>query len=230
MALLAFAADLPVRVLAVIGAGALGAFLIAAVVQVAVKLAFGQKVPQWPLWGIRVLGGVACVWLVAMWLFGGGGGGIGGSGGLGVGGGSTSEKDKEHTASEKSDKDRGKPKDDKGKVDTTPASESETLRVEVLGDAPLKKLAKGSNFDASKRYRVVGESSLRTLDEVQKVVRERREHKAPLKQLEVVLYLDSPDRGRPQVASLVDWANDLDEQRGKLQITFSEKNRYAPLE
>jgi hypothetical protein len=226
--LLAYSADLPIRVLAVIGAGALGAFVIAGVIQIAVKAMFGQKLPPWPVWGLRALGGIACLWIAGLWLFGGGGGGIGGTGGTGVGGsGWPREKEKERTSIEKSDKE--KEKDGKGKADK-PAGEMETIRVEVLGDAPLKKLAKGANFDMSKRYRLAGDMNLRTLDEVQKVIRNRREEKPPLKQLEVVLYLDSPERGRPQVASLVEWANDLDEQRGKLLITFSEKNTYAPVE
>lgn len=220
--------DLPVRILAVIGAAAAGALVLTAVLQLLVKVLFRQKLPPWPIWGIRVLGGVLCGWLVALWLFGGGGGGIGGGGGFGLGAGPSTEKDKDRTVSEKSDKD--KDKEGKAKKEPPPVTEKETLRVEVLGDAPLKKIAKSANFDGGKRYRLAGEANLRTLEEVKNVIRKRREEKPSLKQLEVVLYLDSPERQRPQVAMLHDWATDLDEQGGKLLITFSEMNRYAPLE
>jgi hypothetical protein len=221
--MLAFSADLPVRVLAVIGAFAAGALLIAGCCQVFAKLMFGQKLPQWPLWILRVLGGVACGWLVALWLFGGGGGGIGGVGGDSLGSGTSSANDKDESAAKKAEK-----KDGKEKSEDPPGAPNETLTVEVLGDEPLKKLAKG---DTSKRYRVVGEQGLRSLEEVRNLIRTRRDKGPPLRRLEVVLYLDSPDRQGSQVASLVEWANDL-EEKGKrwLRVDFSERDRYAPVQ
>lgn len=224
---LAFTADLPVRFLAVIGAAAAGALLISGCCQVVVKLLFGQKLPPWPLWGLRVLGGVACGWLVALWLFGGGGGGIGGEGGYSLGGGGSATSDKDPSASIKSEKKR----DEKDNSDGPTAAPSETLTVEVLGDSPLKKVAKSETFDRSKRYRVAGEPGLRSLEEVRKRILGRREAGPPLKRLEVVLYLDSPDRQGSPVAELVGWANDL-EEKGKrwLRVDFSERDRYAPVE
>ncbi|MFO0845821.1 MAG: hypothetical protein U0797_26135 [Gemmataceae bacterium] len=224
---LAFTADLPVRFLAVIGAAAAGALLISGCCQVVVKLLFGQRLPPWPLWGVRVLGGVACGWLVALWLFGGGGGGIGGEGGFSLGGGSPATSDKDSSASKKAEK----KKDDKDKSDEPAAAPSETLAVEVLGDSPLKKLSKAETFDRGKRYRAAGEPGLRSLEEVKKLILGRREAGPPLKRLEVVLYLDSPDRQGAPVAELVAWANDLEEKGKKwLRVDFSERDRYAPVE
>ena len=47
---LGFDSEAPTRVLAVIGAGAVGAFGIGALVQLLVRVAFAQKIPRWPIW------------------------------------------------------------------------------------------------------------------------------------------------------------------------------------
>jgi hypothetical protein len=219
LTLWAFNSELPAHVLAVIGAAAVGAFLVGWLAQVAASLLFGQKVPRWPLWIVRALGGVCAGWLVALWLFGGGGGGLGGEGGFGLGG---PGKGKEQTAATSD----GEKKEKKEAV--TPPGEGDTLRIEVLGDAPLKQIAKAGTFDAARRYRVAGERDLRTLDEVKELIRRRKES---LARLEIVVYRDSPARDRPQVAELVGWARDLENGgKGRLKVDFLEPDRYAPLE
>jgi hypothetical protein len=100
----------------------------------------------------------------------------------------------------------------------------------VLGDAPLKKIAKGTSFDASKRYRLVGEPGLRTIEEVQQIIRQGRERKPPLVRLEIIVYLDSPARDRPQVAALAEWVRDLgDPNKGRIRVDYSEPEMEAPV-
>jgi hypothetical protein len=219
-----YASDMPVKLLAVLGAAAAGGFFVTAGMQFFVKATFGQKVPPWPTWAVRILSAVLFGWMVTRWLFRGEGGT--GFFGSGTGTGTSSENDKAYPGSKKADK-----KDAKDKADEPPVTASETITVEVLGDEPLRKLAKSETFDGGKRYRVAGQPGLRSLEEVRKLVLGRRDAKPPLKRLELVLYLDSPDRQGAQVASLVEWANDLEEKGKKwLRVDLSEKDRYAPLE
>jgi hypothetical protein len=162
-------------------------------------------------------------------VFGGGGGGIGGEGGWGLGSGKGTGQEKEGADKfVKADGDKDK---DKSKKQQPPAAEMETLHIEVLGDAPLKKIAKDGAIDPGKRYRVAGETELRTLPEVQDIVRRRRRGTPPLKRLDIILYQDSPARERPQVANLADWASDLEETAsGRLMVDFAVTDRYAPVE
>jgi hypothetical protein len=216
----AIGSDLPVRVLAVVGAAAIGAFLLSWLVQVLCSVAFGQKLPPWPRWGLRVLGGVAAGWLVALWLFGGGGGGLGGEGGFGLGAGTG--KGKEMTGAVTSADEK------KEKKEEAAPSQGATLPIEVLGDAPLKVMAKSGNFDPTRRYRVAGERQLRTLAEVKELIRQR---KSSLARLEVILYRDSPARDTRQVAELVTWAGDVDTGgKDRLKVDFSMLDSYAPKE
>jgi hypothetical protein len=225
MIVIGLGSDLPVRVLAVVGGACLGAFVVGWLAQVLARLAFNQKVPPWPLWAVRLLGGLVCGWLVWLWLFGGGGGGIGGPGGWWGGGQGKGEADKGKPKEERPEKDKDRKKDKDKSFSPVPPDES--LRVEVLGDAPLKKLE--GKFDPHRRYRVGREARLLTLEEVQARVRKRRAGKPPLRRLEVVLYKDSPARDRPQVAALVRWAEDLDGSE-RLRVDFSEPEQDAPLE
>jgi hypothetical protein len=208
--------SLPVKVLAAIGGATVGALLLGWVVQLVVKLAFVQKVPPWALWPIRLLGGVACgllVWSLfggtGGWLFGGGGG----PGGDGA--------DKDKTKEQRREKDRGKEKGKaEGKRDTSPARPGSKLSVEVLGDADLKRIA-GSKFDPKKRYRIQGQPGLLNLAEVQKVIRERHEGKPPLREVDVVLYKDSPARDKEQVKALADYAGDLGGKEDRIKVNYS---------
>ena len=210
--------NLPVKLLAVVGSAAVGAFAVGWVIQLTAA-SFGQKVPRTPLWILRGLGGLAVGWLVVkLWLFAGGGGGFGGPGGMGIGAGEGTGGVQKADDVKKNDK----------KEKETPQGEGDTLRVEVLGDEPLKKLAKSANFDAARRYRLSGERDLRTLDEVKDLIRQRR---SALARVEIILYKDSPTDNRPQVADLAAWARDLDnEGKGRLKVDFSEPDRYAPVQ
>ncbi len=219
--------DLPVRALAVVGGACLGAFLLGWLAQVLAKLAFNQKVPPWPLWAVRLLGGLACGWLVWLWLFGGGGGGIGGAGGWWGGGQGKGEADKGKPKEERPEKDKDRKKEkDNGSAPVPPA---ESLRIEVLGDAPLKK--RDSKTDTRRRYRVAGEMKLLTLEELKALILKRRAGKPPLRRLEVVLYTDSPDSRTLPVVGLVDWAKDFTDKEGKpLRVDMSLREQDAPQE
>ena len=225
--------DLPIKVLAVVGAAALGALLLGLLVQLVVKLSFAQRVPPWVLWIIRVLGGVLSGWLVALWLFGVGGGGGGSGGGVWPFGGPGKSdgnlpKDQRKDEKKKGEKEKGK---DREKKITPPILPSQELIFEVLGDDDLKKIG-GDKFDSLKRYRVPGRPRLLTLAQAKELIFERREAKPALRQLKVVLYRDSPAADKQQVTALVDYAKDLggkDEE--KLNVTFSvHRDQDAPVD
>jgi len=228
--------DLPVNVLAVIGAFTVGGFLGGWVFALVAKAAFNQKVPNWLAWAVRLLSGLVAAWLVGAWLFGPGGGG-GGGGGLWPGGSGTA-KDKD-TKADKDGKGEKKPApvvpkdkdpDDKGKTDGPGIGSGETLRVEVLGDGPLQILAREGKMNPEKRYRVAdAPTALRTLEEIRKLILQRRSQTPPLRQLVVIIYSDSPDKDTPYVKDLVLWAKDLDDTGGHLLVEYTEPSRAAPL-
>jgi hypothetical protein len=226
-----FDASLPVRVLAAIGGGAVGGLLLGVLVHVVVKLTFKQVLPGGVMWLVRALGGVACGLLVWSLL---GGGGLG----LGLGGGGDSGKDKgsaddkgkarKERKEKKEEKEKNK---DRGKKDSGPTPPGQELRVEVLGSEDLKKIA-GDKFDPRKRYRVPGQAQLLSLEEVKKLIFERREKKPPLRELNVVLYRNSPAQDKEQVTDLVGYAEDLGGKDGeKLKVSYSvHRDQDAPRE
>ena len=218
--------DVLVRCLAVAGAAALGGILIGLLSQLIVKATTTRKLPPWPLNTIRVLGAVASGWLVALWLFGGGGPGIGGTGGWGFGSGSgRGEGDKQLAEKDKDGKDKGA----QGKDSTTPVPADESLRVEVLGDPALMRIA-GTNFHPARCYRVAGAGGgkLLTLAEVKEAIMQRQS--PPLRRLVLVLYTDSPEKQVGRVEVLKSWADDLVVRgtKDKLRVDFSEPDEAAP--
>ncbi|HEY7309587.1 MAG TPA: hypothetical protein VH643_09550 [Gemmataceae bacterium] len=211
--------DSVVKILAVVGGGVVGGVGIGFLAQLLVRAFTTKKLPPWPVLTVRLLGGVICGWLVALWLFGGGGAGIGGMGGWGFGSGSgKGDGEKTTEVSKKDDKDK------KSNGEATPPAE-ETLRIEVLGKDTLKK----ADMDASRCYRVeIGEGSrLLTMDEVKEAVRKRQAKEPPLRRIEIVLYKDSPDERVPLVSRLRAWAGDLN--NGKMKVDISQPDANAPL-
>lgn len=89
------------------------------------------------------------------------------------------------------------------------AAPGEALRIEVLGDGPLRKIAKGGAFDRASRYRVEGVKKLLTLAEVKEHVRRLQKGKPPLKRVEAIVYRDSPAPALPPVKDLTDWLEGL---------------------
>ena len=185
------------KVLAVAGGAALGALLLGFLTQLLCRALTTRKVPRGLLFVIRLLGAVVCGWLVALWVFGGGGGGLGGPGGSGLGAGAGKGTQQAANDAEKN-RGAGRKSDDS----------SAALRVEVLGDAALKRVAAGKPMDPNRCYRVEGREGLLTLPEVEQFIEQRRTS-AGLRRLDVILYNDSPDPNVPYVSRLVEWARNL---------------------
>src|SRR5262249_16507297 len=72
--------DVVVRILAVVGGGVLGGLGLGLLAQLLARAFTTKKLPRGPALVVRLLSGVICGWLIALWLFGGGGAGIGGVG------------------------------------------------------------------------------------------------------------------------------------------------------
>jgi hypothetical protein len=166
---------------------------------------------------IRLLGAVVCGWLVALWVFGGGGGGLGGPGGSGFGAGAG--KGTQSTPEPEKNGDEGK----------RPQESSATVRVEVLGDAALKRVADGKPVDPDRRYRVEGKEGLLTLPEVEQLI-ERRATSAGSRRLDVVLYNDSPAPNVPYVSRLIEWARNLPiENNEAMKVDVVLRDKDAPV-
>ena len=190
--------NLPVNILAVIGAFALGGFLGGWAISLTAKFAFNQRVPNWLAWTMRLLIGLVAGWVAWLCLFGTGGGGLGGSGwGMG-GGGNGNSKDRAAEKDDKSAKDTKPPEpeetpkpkdpDSKPKKDGPGIGSGETIRVEVLGDVTLEQLAGGGKANLDKRYRIAdAPRTLHTFGEIKDLIRERRSQTPPLSKLVVII-------------------------------------------
>ena len=174
--------------------------------------------PRWAVTMLRLLGGVSSGWL-ALLLFSGGGGGLGGPGGTHVGGNgenaAVSAKEKSHTSQRI--------------VDSTHAVE--TLEVEVLGEATLKKIEPG--LDLSHRYRIRTNDGpkLLTLKETETFIKERGSQAPVLEAVRIVLYDDSPDKTVKRVSDLSDWVCTLRVAGSErlLVPSYDQKSEKAPL-
>jgi hypothetical protein len=221
-------ANLLVKVLAAVGGAALGALLIGWLVQLIAKLAFAQKVRGWPLAIVRTVGGVACGLLV--WsLLGpslGPGKGPGQGAGKGPGEGNRTEQPSDNGTSRGSDTNTSANTQTKG----------QTLVVEVLGDDPLREIARkqGVVFDSlrERRYRIVegGKKVLKTRQEVEKIIKERRQSESdPLVALTIKVYKDSPARDT-WVVPLEQSAAKLGTREKPLKVTQEIEASDAPLD
>jgi hypothetical protein len=191
--------DVAVRVLAVIGGGAGGGLALGLLAQLLLRALSIRNSPRWSLGTIRLLGGVICGWLVALWLFGGGGPGIGGSGGFSLGSGSGSgETPKKGPKSENENSGKS------GDESKTP--DEQTLRIEVLGANALKNADK----DASHCYRLDKQEGAHYLSfaEVKDEILHRQQQQPPLRLIQIVLYKDSPDDNRPVVSQVKNWSRE----------------------
>lgn len=227
MSLPAIGMDFPIRLLAVIGAFALGMAAFGWGLRFASTFFFRQKIPGWAHWTTRTMGGVTLGWLAWLWLFGGGGAGVGGTGGMGVGTGPGSPQEpvaykSKQDPNQAISKSNGKEKS---------GLETVVFRVEVLGDSTLKAKARADTFEPTRRYRIPGQNQLLTLEEIRQRIRQALADQQPPQRLEVILYRDSPDRHRPQVSSLVEWAAEQAEPGKKgLDVDYFEKESAAPID
>ena len=62
------------------------------------------------------------------------------------------------------------------------------------------------------------------------LIRQRRAGKPGVKRLKIILYDDSPADDLQQVKLLEDWARELPEEGGKLEVELSGINRNAPVD
>jgi hypothetical protein len=208
-----------VKILAVVGGGVLGGFGLSLLAQLLAKALTTKKLPPWPTVIVRVLGGVICGWLVYIWLFGGGGPGIGGMGGWFSGSG-TGRGEGEKTTTTAKKEGEGKKTNGEAK-----SPSDQTLRIEVLGQEPLKK----ADVKGLRCYRLdVGDGPhYWTFTEVKEAVNKRRRQEPPLRRIEIVLYKDSPDEQVPLVSQLKAWAGELDD--GKMKVDVSKPDAEAPM-
>jgi hypothetical protein len=211
------------RWLAVIGGGVVGGLLIGFLTGMLVRLVSTRKMPRWARNVVRVTGAVACGWLVAVILFGGGGSGFGGSGGGYLGGGSG-----EGSSSPSTPQSSGPVSPSSKASPAVPPAEN-TLRVEVLGPAPLRQLT--GKPDAENRYRVEGEGGpqLLTLKEVKDFILARQKREPPLRRVVIVVYNDSPAPDKEFVTELKAWAHDLPADGGKMKVTVDLPDEAAPI-
>ncbi len=201
--------DVVVKILAVVGSGAGGGLGLSLLAQLLLRTMTARKPPRWSVQTIRLLGGVICAWLVALWLFGGGGSGIGGAGGLGFGSGEGQGE--------------GKKTGDTGKTSgrTPEAPSGESMQIVVLGRANLSE----SDIKAERWYRIETTEGPRmlTFAEVKETIRKRQQGQPPLRRIEIVLYKDSPDEHVPIVSQLRSWAGDQNGGRMKVDLLRSDQ-------
>ncbi len=204
--------DVVVKILAVIGSGAGGGLGLGLLAQLLLRTLTARKPPRWSVQTIRLLGGVICAWLVALWLFGGGGSGIGGTGGLGFGSGEGQGEGKKTVESGKKD----------GGATETPSGES--MQIVVLGRANLSE----SDIKAERWYRIETTEGPRMLTfvEVKRAIQNRQREQPPLRRIEIVLYKDSPDERVPIVSQLRTWASDRD--GGKMKVDLLRSDQEMP--
>jgi hypothetical protein len=175
--------ELVVKVLAVAGGVLVGGLGSGLLLQLLVRMTTAARVPKWMVQVVRVLGAVAGGWIVALFVFGSGTGtGKEGTGaGTGVEASAREEPGTRETAPE-----RG----------TARAAADKTLRVDVLVN----------RRDNVTGFRPEGQTDLLGLDGLEKYVRTRREQAPALRRLELVIYLNSPDRDSGPVKELLAWA------------------------
>jgi hypothetical protein len=221
-----------IRVLAIIGGAAVGAFVTGFLTQAIVRGYTGKQVPRWVLWTLRIVGGLALGWLVYLLvysqgnsLFGGFGGGPGKDGGK--------DRGRETTPAVTAPKDAPPADNDRSRDTATAPDNATVLAIEVLGDAPLQHMVNAGrllSLDPQRCYRVAGDNpaNLLTLDDVKDLIKKRLAQNPPLKRLELILYKDSPQKQVPRVAELKKWADSRSDE-DKLRVDFKEPGEVAPV-
>jgi hypothetical protein len=208
--------DIVVKCLAVLGASVGGGLGFGFVAQLLMRSTMVRKPPRWSVVGVRLLSGVICGWLVALWLFGGGGPGIGGTGGWGLGSGPGKENGEKAI-------DLGKKNNDgKTSENAKLTLPGESLRIEVLGKDSLSE----SDFAAKRWYRIESKEGelLLTFEQVKEDIKKRQHEQPPLRRIEIVLYKDSPEEHVPIVNQLRIWAADTDGGKMKVDISRPDTN------
>lgn len=231
-ALWAIGSDLPVKVLAIAGGAAVGAFVVGWLVQV-LATTFGQKVPPSVLGLVRVGAGLGCGLIVAFWMFGAGGGFGGGSGGGGLFGGAGTGKGK--ATEQPAPRATGQ----QGTGTPGQGGPAGTLTLQILGDDDLKRYAAelGPSANFSKRYRFEkgGKPGLFTREEALAEIEARSKDKErPVRKVKIRTYRDSPveTRLRGLVQSFAEDARKYFKSKGDVIVdpTEAEFNPAAAID
>lgn len=203
--------ELVVRVLAVAGGAAVGAFVTGWGVRLLTRALVHRQVPPKALAVVRALGAVAFGIAVYFLVFGSGGPGYGlGGGGWGFGGKGAVGDDGDSKHAGKSTKDKDKNKDgDEGKP--IPPKPDDTIRVVLLG---------GDRVIDDRFYQVGGDPTPSSLAEVQSQI---EGHQPPVRIVEIVIYLNSVAESHPAVVKLKQWAEDR-----KLTVKTTKPARESP--
>jgi len=197
--------DLLVRVLAVLGAAAVGGFGMGLATKVVARLIRSKPLPRPVMTVTRLMSAIVAGWLMAMLLFGTGGSGWGwGTGTGGIGGTADDGKDKASPVEK-----TGTPI-----VEKEPESHEEAMRVEVL--VPEK-------TGSDRFYRIDDQPTLQPLDEVHQRIAERKRQATPFKYMNIVIYKNSPDEWKQQVQGLVNLAT-----KNELEVRIFKPSKNAP--
>jgi hypothetical protein len=189
--------EVVIKGLAVAGGVLVGAIGSGLLVQLLVRLTTTARVPKRVLQVVRVLGAAAGGLAVALFVFNSGGGpGGGGWGWFGGGGGGTGREGTVAAPAGPTARETPAPAETGREPRGTAREEVGTLRVEVLVD----------RRDNATAFRPEGSRELLRLADLEKQLRFRRAQATPLRRLELVIYLDSPDRDSGAVKELLGWA------------------------
>jgi hypothetical protein len=219
--------DWPVKLLASVGGATVGALAIGWLVRLIAKVVFVQQIPPTVLNIVRAIAGVASgllVWsLLGPSLGPGKGPGEGPGKGPGDGSGQPVSTSTDGPA-KRTDKNTA----------TGPEKSGKTLVVEVLGDDPLREIARkeGGNFDREHRYRITegGKKVLKTREEIEKILKEGHASQTePLTALAIKVYKDTPARDA-WVVPLEQFATKLSTKESPLKVTQEIESGYAPID
>jgi hypothetical protein len=181
------AVALAMRILLTVIGTLLAWVLAAPVARIVYRLILRRPIPPKVLTGSRMVAAIVCGVLVFLLFplgYGGGGGGSGGGKGPGVGSGSANGTDKGG-------------RDSGGKRPEAKLGEpGETLRIEMIPSARYKP-------ESGRWYLIDGKEPPQTLAEVDAYL---KKHKARVRRLDILIPVDSVDRGHPAVQALADLA------------------------
>jgi hypothetical protein len=189
---LAVAAILPsyvewlVKALAVVGAAAIGALLVGALVRRLGRWLIFRDVPRPVLLLFRGLGGVAAGLAAWVMVSSPGGSGLFGGGGTVFGGKGTGS--------------------DVGKQTPEPAVNEPGTSLPLISRAPAVRIIMlgGARVSGQRFYLIEGQKEPRTVEELKTILKEQQ--KAGVRNIELVIYENSVARNHPAVKSLEKWA------------------------
>jgi hypothetical protein len=189
-----------VRLLAVVGGAALGAFAVGLLIRLAGRWMGVRRVPGTMVTVVRLLAAVVAGWLVWLLVFGTGGGGLGGPGGSGIGG------------SPGTGKGHSSERQPATRPDTT-NRRGHVLAIEILG---------GNRVQEGRFYKVAGEKDALTLAALKDVLK-KRQQAGEVQGIEIIIYASSVYKESGAVTALEDWAKQHD-----LAVTMSFPAGEAP--